>query len=176
MEIDENLCRAELTAAQRAIAIGRRKEIWEALHPETARIPRSLGGRGNIGFSEDTERATGESKRRLQEHISRAESLGPDIKEIIGTSLDKGVELDALKKLPPEERKELIDRAKGGEHLARRKDVWEKIEAGKKPTGANRASRNDVVQMICVGFSTYVAELHYQLSLVRLDNSRLNKG
>ena len=35
MEIDENLCRAELTASQRAQAIKRRKQIWEALHPNS---------------------------------------------------------------------------------------------------------------------------------------------
>ena len=35
IEIDENLCRAELTASQRAQAIKRRKQIWEALHPNS---------------------------------------------------------------------------------------------------------------------------------------------
>jgi ParB-like chromosome segregation protein Spo0J len=34
-EIDENLMRAKLTAAERARHIGRRKELYEALHPET---------------------------------------------------------------------------------------------------------------------------------------------
>jgi ParB-like chromosome segregation protein Spo0J len=33
--IDENLCRENLTPAQEAKAIARRKEIYEALHPET---------------------------------------------------------------------------------------------------------------------------------------------
>ena len=33
MEIDENLCRAELTASQRTGYTKRRKQIWEALHP-----------------------------------------------------------------------------------------------------------------------------------------------
>ena len=33
IEIDENLCRSELTAAQRSKAVKRRREIWEALHP-----------------------------------------------------------------------------------------------------------------------------------------------
>lgn len=119
-EIDENLQRAEFTPAQRAAAIKRRKEIWEALHPESARIPRTLTGRGNVGFPEDTERATGESKRRTQEHLARAEALGDDILEVVNTSLDKGVELDALKALPPDERRDLIERAKAGEQVSAR--------------------------------------------------------
>jgi hypothetical protein len=39
IEIDENLCRAELTAAQRATHIKRRKEIWAALNPEPRVAP-----------------------------------------------------------------------------------------------------------------------------------------
>lgn len=86
--------RAELSSAQRAAAIKRRKEIWEAMQPEvTGRIPPTSGGRGNVGFAEDTERATGEAKRRTNEHLSRAETLGPDIHAVVGTSLDKAGEL-----------------------------------------------------------------------------------
>ena len=33
VEIDENLCRAELTASQRTKYTKRRAQIWEALHP-----------------------------------------------------------------------------------------------------------------------------------------------
>ena len=35
ISIDENLCRESLTPAQEAAAIARRKEIYDALHPET---------------------------------------------------------------------------------------------------------------------------------------------
>lgn len=121
VEIDENLCRSELTVAQRSAAIKRRRQIWEALHPETGRNPPSSGGRGHVSFAADTERATGESKRRTNEHLSRAEALGDDIEAVVGTSLDKGVELDALKSMPEPERKELIQRAKAGEKVSARK-------------------------------------------------------
>jgi len=120
IEIDENLCRAELTASQRAQAIKRRKQIWEALHPETGRNPPTLGGRGNTSFAAETEAVSGESKRRINEHLARAEAIGDDLERVTGTSLDKGVELDALAKLPEPERKELIDRAEAGEQVSAR--------------------------------------------------------
>ena len=64
------------------------------LHPETDRNPVSLGGRGKVEFATDTQRVTGDDRRRTNEHLSRAEALGPDIHAVVGTSLDKGVELD----------------------------------------------------------------------------------
>lgn len=123
LEIDENLQRAELSPAQRAAAISRRKELWEILHPEGARISRTPGGDQQVGFAGDTEKATGESRRRTQEHLARAASLGPDLHAVIGTSLDKGVELDALKDMPADERRDLIDRAKAGEIVSARLQV-----------------------------------------------------
>lgn len=92
-EIDENLLRAELSPAQRAAAIARRKEIWEAMHGESGNSVPTLGGRGNTSFASDTASAAGVTKRSLNEHISRAEALGPDLHAVVGTSLDKGVEL-----------------------------------------------------------------------------------
>jgi ParB family chromosome partitioning protein len=122
IEIDENLCRAELTPAQRAAHIKRRKQIWEALHPTEKggkTIP-TPGGEQKVGFASDTASISGETKRSINQHISRADALGDDINEVVGTSLDKGVELDALKKLPEPERKELIERAKAGEQVSAR--------------------------------------------------------
>ncbi|HNT63765.1 MAG TPA: hypothetical protein PKH90_13035 [Candidatus Desulfobacillus denitrificans] len=68
--INENLCRAELTPVQRAAAIRRRKQIWEALHPEGVSaqfapkpqggetVP-TLGGEQEVGFAADTCAAAG---------------------------------------------------------------------------------------------------------------------
>lgn len=97
LETDENLQHAELSPGQRAASIARRKELWEALHPtEGDRISVTLGGKQKVEFATDTQRATGEDRRRTNEHLARASALGPDLHAVIGTSLDKGVELPAL--------------------------------------------------------------------------------
>lgn len=123
MEIDENLCRAELSAAQRAKAIKRRREIWEAMRPNSgatcATIPRDKAGRPQE-FASDTASASGESKAQVNRHLARADALGGDLDEVTGTSLDKGVELDALKGMDPDDRRELIQRAKSGENVSAR--------------------------------------------------------
>ncbi len=91
------------------------------MHPDKGdRISVTPGGMQTVEFARDTQRATGEDRRRTNEHLARAESLGQDLHAVIGTSLDKGVELDALKELPPEERKELIQRAQAGEQVSAR--------------------------------------------------------
>lgn len=100
-EIDENLCRAELTEAQEAQHLARRKELWEAR--ETANklgqlVPVS-GGRGNKGFASETAAVTGQDKRTINRKIARAEKIESEVlKEVEGTNLDKGTVLDELAK------------------------------------------------------------------------------
>lgn len=142
IEIDENLCRSELTASQRSGFTKRRKEIWEALYPaqkeerqRVADLPETEVGQaappqfaGQLGgarpqekaFAASTAAITGEDKRTINRHIARAEAIGDDLPRVHGTSLDKGVELDALARLPEPERKELIDRAQAGEKVTAR--------------------------------------------------------
>jgi hypothetical protein len=69
-------------------------------------------------FAASTASLTGESVRSIQRHLARAEALGDDLDRIFGTSLDKGVELDALIKLPEQARKDLIERAQSGEKIS----------------------------------------------------------
>jgi len=123
IEIDENLCRSELTAAQRSKAVKRRREIWEALHPNSGATCATIPDRGPgrpVEFAADTAKVTGESKSQINRHVARAEALGDDLDKVTGTSLDKGVELDALKAMPPEQRAPLIERAQAGESVSAR--------------------------------------------------------
>lgn len=161
IEIDENLCRAELTASQRASAIKRRRQIWGALHPDNQRFDsvwdalepggktlstRSEGGKfaagndgGGKGFAASTASAAGMTKQAINQHLARADALGDDLERIAGTSLDKGVELDALKAMPEPERKELIDRAAAGEKVSARVSQKSDTEPAKEPVKVNAA-------------------------------------
>lgn len=118
-EIDENLMRAELSPSQQAEHLHRRKEVWEALQQSDA-IRTTFTGRGNKGFAKSTADNAGIDKSTVTRQIARAEAIGPDIKLVAGTSLDKGVELDALAKMPAEQRAPLIARAAAGEAVTAR--------------------------------------------------------
>lgn len=131
MEIDENLARAELSPAQEAAHILRRQVIWRKINgkddgEETTRNSRSLGGRGNKDFASEVAAIVGSGrnpesvKRDVQLKIARARDLGEEIHKIAGTSLDKGVEMDALIKLPAPARTAIIERAVAGENVSAR--------------------------------------------------------
>lgn len=113
VEIDENLVRIELTALQRAEHINRRKELYEAMHPEAKHggAPGKPGGgkqksKGEraASFAADTAQKTGLSPRTVQEDVQVAK-LTPEAKRIAkGTPLEnKKRELLALARVPKEE-------------------------------------------------------------------------
>ena len=117
-EIDENLIRADLTPIERALHVARRKVLYEADHPETKQ-----GRGGNIArsrklrhltkasaFIDDTAAKTGKYRATVARDAARGKLDG--IEDAIGTSLDKGDEVDALIKLPADARDALIKRAK----------------------------------------------------------------
>lgn len=142
MEIDENLARAELSPAEEAMHIKRRKEIWEDLQKQkddleksnarNSRETQKVSRRGRVGEGRPKEFAAEVAsvvsggrnpesvKRDVQLKIRRAEELGSDLTKIAGTSLDKGVEMDALIKMKEPERKKIIERAAKGEQVSAR--------------------------------------------------------
>lgn len=120
--IDENLCRAELSPAEAALQTTRRKEIYEALHPE-ARHGANQHTRSSQfanSYADDQAAKTGVHASTVRRDAARGEALGEDLAAIAGTALDKGVELDALAKMPEPERKQIIQRAVAGEDVSAR--------------------------------------------------------
>jgi ParB family chromosome partitioning protein len=103
-ECDENLCGSNLTAAERALFTRRRKDAYEALHPETAHggDRKSSGQLGHLNadrFTTDASEKTGQSERTIRRDAERGENIPePILQQIAGTDLDKGVVLDRLKK------------------------------------------------------------------------------
>ncbi len=138
-EIDENLIRADLTPADRALFVFRRKEIYLMRHPETEH-----GAIGNgreksrqLGdstaepkrFSAATAEATGQSERTIQRDAERGEKISDRaLRMLRGTRHDKGATLDRLKGLAPPEQEVYVkalfdaDRARLAESKTIRSD------------------------------------------------------
>ena len=107
IEIDENLCRSELTAGQRSSFTKWRKSIWEALHPVNTQrvavfgededelevgqvVPPQVFEHGGArpqtkSFASETASITGESKSQVNRHVARADALGADLERVMGT-------------------------------------------------------------------------------------------
>lgn len=112
-ECDENLCGPNLSAAERALFTRRRKEAYEALHPET----RHGGDRGSSRqfgdmdrFTADTAKRTGQSERKVQRDAERGKRVADDVlAEIAGTKLDTGKVLDKLATVPKEQQRAKVE-------------------------------------------------------------------
>lgn len=124
-EIDENLIRRKLDCIAQGEQLNRRKEIYEALHPETkAGISQAAGMNRAMGnnvselssvtsksFSCDTADKLGVAPRTVEQKIQIAKNVTPEAKKIIR---DRGVKIpknDALKlsRLPPEQQEEVVN-------------------------------------------------------------------
>ncbi len=155
MEIDENLARSELSPAEEAACIMRRKVIWEKINGPAKAIGaraanvamgNSVDANAKSAFASATVTASGKSLRSIQVAAQRGAGIGPDITRIVGTSLDKGVEMDALIKLPEDSRADLIERAASEPIMASNKKGPPTLEeaAGQRPgadvTGESRAN------------------------------------
>lgn len=124
VEIDENLCRAELTALERAEHLFRRKELYEELHPETrqhvagavaanaARAKSDATDKLSVAsFAADTADKTGFTDRTIRREISRAKKIDQAVRDLIRDDLkiaDSGSELDALAKMKLEDQSHAV--------------------------------------------------------------------
>ena len=119
-----------VNSAEEAAHLGRRKELYEIRHPATKRG--SAGGRAKAAnakgaksqneteqaeaFIDDTAKKTGKGRSTIARKAARAKVVV--LLEIIGTSLDKGAEIDALAKLPVAKQRSLAEAAKRGEQVS----------------------------------------------------------
>jgi len=114
-EIDENLMRRELSAVDRAIFLAKRKEVWDALYPETTKTgPRAKGELRTTcpqfmpkTFAKDAAAKTGLSDRTIRRAGELFKCLGGDKSDIIpllrGTPIaDNAAQLKALARETPE--------------------------------------------------------------------------
>lgn len=142
-EIDENLIRANLSPAESAIAIARRKEIYEEIHPETkhgaignGRTESRVAETATLPaerFTKATADAIGKGERTVQKMAERGKKLKDDLNDIVGTSLDNVRDLDELAKMDESDRRPLIKRAKEGEHVTVKRHKEPKIAADPLP-------------------------------------------
>ena len=115
-EIDENFVRAGLSHRELGDLLLRRKELYEAIHPETRQGMRNGQTAKNENFSllqtksfaQDTADKLGVSKRTVEQLVQTARDLTPEAKKIIRDADDKITRNDALKisRLPPDQQAE----------------------------------------------------------------------
>ena len=95
-EIDENVVRKDLSAIERSKALARRKELYEALHPETAKgtagavASNAKQGKGNAtdnvsvaSFAADTAAKTGQSERQVRRDVAIGIGVPDDVVAVI---------------------------------------------------------------------------------------------
>lgn len=127
LEIDENLMRRELTPLDRATFLAKRKEVYEALHPETKH-----GGERAEGqvakFCDLAQRFTADiadkldvSERSVQLAIARHKRIAPDVRERIATTwlARKGAMLDAIAKQEPAMQRAIVSQLLAAEDAPR---------------------------------------------------------
>lgn len=127
LEIDENLMRRELTPLDRATFLAKRKEVYEALHPET----KHGGDRGSAQvakpgdlvsrFTADIAAKLDLSERSVQLAITRFKRIAPDVRDRIATTwlARKGAMLDAIAKQEPAMQRAIVSQLLAAEDAPR---------------------------------------------------------
>ncbi|MDA9506119.1 hypothetical protein XI09_16055 [Bradyrhizobium sp. CCBAU 11386] len=81
------MIRRDLTPAQRAKLIAKRKAAYETVNPETKHGATGRRGKKDANlasFTSDTSAKTGKPERTIQRDATRAKALGADLDRVIG--------------------------------------------------------------------------------------------
>jgi len=125
-EIDENVVRTELSVIEYGELLERRKEIYEALHPETKhggdRKSEKIKSAkctfdSEKSFVDDTAEKLGVDPSTIRRQIQTAKNLTSEAKDIIRDTGTKITKKDALKlsRLGPEQQKDAASQLAAGE-------------------------------------------------------------
>ncbi len=139
LEIDENLCRAELNPIDKAHFFATRKEIYQRLYPETRHggDRKSLEYRDNINgpqwpldpnsrdlpknrplsFAEDTAASTPWSPRTIKRYTRIGERLDPDLRKALsGTPVGRRLkDLERIADMDADKQQDLLQRIQNAE-------------------------------------------------------------
>lgn len=125
-EVDENVVRRGLSAVEYSDLLLRRKEIYEALHPETKnggdqkseKIRTSKCRSDSMkSFVQDTAEKLGVGRRTVERQIQTAKNLTAEAKDIIRDTGTKITKKDALKlsRLEPDQQRDAASQLAAGE-------------------------------------------------------------
>ncbi len=122
-EIDENFVRKDLSDDEFRELLLRRKEIYEALHPETKQGMRNGQTSKNRNlrsleakpFAVDTAEKIGVSRATVERQIQTAKNLTPETKEIIKGSRVSKTDALKLSRLSPVEQREAATKLVAGD-------------------------------------------------------------
>jgi hypothetical protein len=119
IEIEENLCRSELTTSQRFKALAKQKKLYEMKNPETRkgfinRLPEAERGKSFVKVQAEK---LGRSKRYVFDAIAVGDKLDDEAVAILNSSKNKRfaksrIDLEQLSKSEPSEQIEIAEIAK----------------------------------------------------------------
>ncbi len=158
VELDENVCRRELSVLERAEVLARKKRIYEAIYPQTRR---GVAGGKASGASRRGERTTdqmslvqhvaskmGVSTRTIAREIQIANAIPGDVRKALkGTAVENDkTGLLKLSRLPVAKQQAVVERIESGEvSSVRRAMVLDATEALKKKRPRLPKGKYDVI-------------------------------